>query len=704
MSGVGGVIVFVVTAAAALLAVALAGYVLWKLLKGISWGIAGLGRGIGWCVRHVFELVAGLIGDSLRLAGHLLTACAYLPVIAINILLGRMSAANHYGSALESEVLGSVNCLYRLAIGHVARFLLLGPMVEGFERRMPDVIARAPGPDRPSGGANAFEGWKVTGSLAGGGSGGKLWLAEPTSEKRRELIAAGRACPEKVVIKSFSLEEGSTLPQIVRENRALAAARELGLVLEHELTSSRFHYVMPYVPGEDLGTATARLHARSGPMGLDDEPLRTAMGYAADLLVTLDRFHRAGLWHKDVKPSNILVADGRAQLVDLGLITPLASAMTLTTHGTEYFRDPEMVKLALKGVKVHEVDGVKFDVYGAGAVLYSLVENSFPVHGSLSQLSRRCPEALRWIVRRAMADMANRYASAQEMLADLRVVQGAPDPFRVRPAELPSLVGGQDVAAPQPAGTTPTAPATASPRTTDRFAARAPRRRLRRLSLGRGLSRGVLFSCALLLMLPLLGTWFTLGVKSLHPALVALRDQASSHKDQVVDAAPAKVDVVSPAPGGVQTYEPVSLDHLAPPAPAIQPRTPPLGVVLLLDDLPDTGDAMLGSWRTGLADGLQLARFALLGAGATQDDERLALTGFTAAQEIDLLAGARAAVGLSDPSDGEAARHLATWLGAQDQRLDAIVWIGRADPQQPVHKRVVARKAEMAERVTRAIE
>ena len=31
--------------------------------------------------------------------------------------------------------------------------------------------------------------------------------------------------------------------------------------------------------------------------------------------------------------------------------------MTLTTHGTEYFRDPEMVRLALRGVKVHQVDG-----------------------------------------------------------------------------------------------------------------------------------------------------------------------------------------------------------------------------------------------------------------------------------------------------------------------------------------------------------
>ncbi|MCP6440745.1 hypothetical protein NL474_30330, partial [Klebsiella pneumoniae] len=75
-----------------------------------------------------------------------------------------------------------------------------------------------------------------------------------------------------------------------------------------------------------------------------------------------------------------------------------------TTHGTEYFRDPEMVRLALRGVKVQEVDGAKFDLYAAGAVLYSMIENSFPAHGVLSPINKRCPEALRWIVRRAMAD------------------------------------------------------------------------------------------------------------------------------------------------------------------------------------------------------------------------------------------------------------------------------------------------------------
>jgi hypothetical protein len=174
------------------------------------------------------------------------------------------------------------------------------------------------------------------------------------------------------------------------------------------------------------------------------------MKYTADLLHTLDAYHQGGLWHKDVKPDNIIIHDDTAHLVDLGLVTPLRSAMTLTTHGTEYFRDPEMVRMALKGVKVHQVDGARFDIYAVGAVMYSVIENSFPAHGGLSQISRRCPDALRWIVRRAMTDYDKRYLRASDMLADLEVVRSAPDPFAVRLADLPSVRGGAAEPAPAP--------------------------------------------------------------------------------------------------------------------------------------------------------------------------------------------------------------------------------------------------------------
>lgn len=415
-------------------------------LTGVGRGVSGSFGAFGALVVHLFRFVRGMLGDALRLVGGVLTALLLIPLLAFNFLLLRWRTARHYGGAIEDELAAVALSTYRLAIGHPVRLLGLGALTEGFERRIPDVIARAPGSTASAipvkkGDAKTFPGYKVLGQLKSGGSGGRLYLAQPLADKLAAFARAGHEDPDKVVIKSFALEDGSTLPQIVRESRALEAARELGYVLEHELTPRRFHYVMPFVDGDELSTVARRMHDASGPEGLDDRHVEHAIDYAAQMLALLADFHAKGLWHKDIKPSNILVEEGRVHLVDLGLVTPLQSAMTLTTHGTEYFRDPEMVRLAMRGVKVHEVDGVKFDLYSAGAVIFSLVENSFPAHGSLSQVSKRCPDALVWVVRRAMADMQKRYSSAGEMLRDLQVLVLADDPFAVRPADLPSFQG-----------------------------------------------------------------------------------------------------------------------------------------------------------------------------------------------------------------------------------------------------------------------
>ena len=338
--------------------------------------------------------------------------------------------------------------------------MLLGGLTEGFETRIPAAIAHAPAgllaeleaePGRnPSFKKAQFVGYTIVGTLPGGGSGARLFIAEPSAAKLAALDREGQKGVQKVVIKSFSLSDGSTLPQIVRENRALPAAKRLGLILEHELTEDKFYYVTRYVPGESLVVTTNRLHAHDAlaeptqASGLDGPGLKETLGYASDILRTLSRYHSGGLWHKDVKPDNIIVHDAKAELVDFGLVTPLRSSMTLTTHGTEYFRDPEMVRMALRGVRVHEVDGAKFDIYAAGAVLYSMIENSFPAHGGLSRISKKCPEALRWVVRRAMTDYDKRYETAAAMLADVETVAVAPDPFALRPADLPSVMADKE--------------------------------------------------------------------------------------------------------------------------------------------------------------------------------------------------------------------------------------------------------------------
>lgn len=426
-----------------------------NLVRLLTWTCTGLASALGWVFRSIFRFIGGMVSDSAQAVGHLVTAVFTLPLMVANVPLLRFKAVGHYGRALEDAFYGLVICLYRVVIGHPLRLVGLGALTESIEVGTPNLFADEPrtAPAVPrhhvpqdGGPSPRFEGYKIQEELRAGGSGARLFLARPTSSKSRDLAARGLEVPDQVVIKAFDRRFGSTVPQIVRESRALEAARGLGLVVEHVTTEDAFHYVMPFVPGHDLDVETARLHERSGSGGLGREELSLVLGYARDLCHHLSRFHEGGLWHKDVKPSNLLVSDGRLRVVDFGLVTPLESALTLTTHGTEFFRDPELVRLALAGKRVQDVDGVKFDLYSAGAVLYSMVENSFPAHGSLSSINKEAPEGLRWIVRRSMADVDKRYASAREMLSDVEALLAAADPYALPLAALPSVSG----AAPSP--------------------------------------------------------------------------------------------------------------------------------------------------------------------------------------------------------------------------------------------------------------
>ncbi len=663
-----------------------------KILSGLGWLVGALFTGVGRVIGHVFGFARNEISDVVRAAGGMLTALIFAPLVGLNVVIGRWSKATHYGAALESELATAGQALYRAVVGNPARLLGLTGLTEGLERRLPEVLAHAPGPDRPNRRTGEFEGYKVVGSLPSGGSGARLFLAEPGSEKLEQFRRLGRTSPRRVVIKSFSLADGSTMPQIVRESRALEAARQLGLVVEHELTSNRFHYVMPYVPGDDLSITTRRMHESCGADGLDDRRTRLTLAYAADLLGTLRRFHGSGLWHKDVKPSNIIISDGQVHLVDLGLMTPLQSAMTLTTHGTEYFRDPEMVRLALKGVKVHEVDGVKFDVYSAGAVLFSVLENSFPAHGSLSKITKRCPEALRWIVRRAMADMNNRYGSSAEMLADIEAVRSARNPFKVLPAELPSVSGRPHVVAEVEADTRPDAePLGADPwedhrrrwgwggstrRQHQAAATKVAQQgdkaagKVKRPSRTHGALRGLVGGAAALLIVAV----FLGG---------AMRHQYEQQNREVARSGPR---FELPVTGHETVWAPTPSRAV----PHARGRSTPLPLgdgrrVLLVDDLSSSATARVHGEFDEIAGLLNGAGFAVLGTGDSPLDDE---------QEISLLASARSRVGLSDPFIEESGPPLMDFVSEQGEAVEALLWFGSGPDENSYRVRLVAPDTE----------
>jgi hypothetical protein len=113
--------------------------------------------------------------------------------------------------------------------------------------------------------------------------------------------------------------------------------------------------------------------------------------------------------------------------------------MTLTTHGTEYFRDPELVRMAMAGRRVNEVEAQRFDLYSVGAVLYFVTQGTFPSMGPLSRYGRPVPYAVTAIANRAMSDYEKRYTTAAEMIADLDHLLRARRLDRVSAARLPSF-------------------------------------------------------------------------------------------------------------------------------------------------------------------------------------------------------------------------------------------------------------------------
>lgn len=442
---------FAALALVVLLAVVIPAALVWLAIRivGLVFRVLGLrtaepvpsggrqGRIAMWAQRTVADL-GNLVGSVI--------ACVGLGLFSLARLLTLSPRASRVlFDSSSQELLAALAALYRIALGHPLRLLGLHGIVRSLEERIPAALAAsqtAGHPAVPTTRADhqpTFPGYDVLRELVAGGSGARLFVARPDRQHAALLSKRGRSLPDLVVVKDFALTSGSTLPQILRESRALEPAGRLGLVLDHHLDDERFYYVMPYVEGPTLEDRIKELHAEESTLGTADLELVTH--YAHQLCTQLERFHDEGLWHKDVKPANLIASSEGLQLVDLGLVTPLSSALTLTTHGTEYYRDPELVRLALRGTRVNEVDGARFDVYGAGAVLYALLEGTFPANGSLTPFEKESPEGLRFIVRRAMADLESRYPDAATMRRDLEAVLAAPDPSSVKPLQLPSMGG-----------------------------------------------------------------------------------------------------------------------------------------------------------------------------------------------------------------------------------------------------------------------
>src|ERR1700746_2318157 len=143
--------------------------------------------------------------------------------------------------------------------------------------------------------------------------------------------------------------------------------------------------VMECVEGETLAKRLEK-----GPL-----PLEQVLRYGEQIADALDKAHRSGVVHRDLKPGNIMLTSTGAKLLDFGLARPVAgltSVATLTAAVTQ--SSPMTEQGAIVGtfqymspeqVEGKELDG-RSDIFSLGAVLYEMLTGKKAFEGK-SQLS-----------------------------------------------------------------------------------------------------------------------------------------------------------------------------------------------------------------------------------------------------------------------------------------------------------------------------
>jgi tRNA A-37 threonylcarbamoyl transferase component Bud32 len=162
-------------------------------------------------------------------------------------------------------------------------------------------------------------------------------------------------------------------------------------------------------------------------------PIRTVLRIGMQIANALDYAHGKGIFHRDVKPSNIIaVEDGRTfKIADFGIaqIESVAAAERTrvgTVVGTPHYMSPEQAM----GTRV---DG-RADIFSVGVLLYQLLTGVRPFEGNsmltlvsriakedakpVTDLRKDCPAALRRIVERCLAKAPEARFQTGRELAD----------------------------------------------------------------------------------------------------------------------------------------------------------------------------------------------------------------------------------------------------------------------------------------------
>lgn len=302
--------------------------------------------------------------------------------------------------------------------------------------------------------------YRVVRSLGSGGM-GEVLLGEHAETGEQAAIKLGPV-PQAALSPSHGKQTQRAAERFAREVRAVADLSHPSIVpiIEIGEHKGRAWFAMEFVDGVGLDRVLEAVRSSAvPPTELTGSDLAAAVPGAPSeafgatwfgaignivqqVAQALIEAHAAGVVHRDVKPSNILLSRaGGVQIVDFGL-AHLEDMPTLTLSGefagTPYYVAPEQIENVRGGV-----DG-RADVFSLGVTLYECAALERPFAGRtpvevLSSITTREPEPLGRVAPHLPASLellcakalekspALRYGSMQEFSDDLgRLLQFRP--------------------------------------------------------------------------------------------------------------------------------------------------------------------------------------------------------------------------------------------------------------------------------------
>ena len=169
------------------------------------------------------------------------------------------------------------------------------------------------------------------------------------------------------VLPEFLLNQAGFLERFKIEAQAIAKLDHPHIlpVYDYGEAERTPYLVMKYVPGGTLKDLIAK-------GSLDPRQAATLLRQMAE---ALGHAHDMGVIHRDVKPSNVLLQDGRwVQLMDFGLAKMMTSTSNITASGTGVGTPDYMSPEQAQGMPVDQ----RTDIYSLGVVLYQMLTGDVP--------------------------------------------------------------------------------------------------------------------------------------------------------------------------------------------------------------------------------------------------------------------------------------------------------------------------------------